>query len=98
MPEICCSGIFDENITPIDFSEIELPNNLEKEFKRWITFYDNDCHTPRHYQFKGEMADELNKKGRELSKKLKILYPKITILYRGEIDGDMLKYEEITGD
>ena len=97
MPEICCSGIFNEDLIPIDFNEIELPNTLKEELKSWVIFYDNDCHTPRHFQFKKEMANELNKRGRNLAKKIKALYPEIRVLYRGEIDGDMLDYEEITG-
>lgn len=81
----------------IDFENLGVPNDLQKEFDEWIEFYDDKCHARPDYKFKKEMADELNKRGRILTGKLKKLYPTIKVYYRGEIEGDMLPLEEITG-
>lgn len=101
MPEITSSGIWRvENMQTcgmISFDELKIPRDLIKEFEEWIEFYDNDCHVTRHYHFRAEMADELNKRGRALAKKLKKVVPSIRVFYRGEIEGDMLPFEEITG-
>jgi hypothetical protein len=102
MPEISSSGIWikvekDYTGRMIDFEDLNLPEDLVKEFEDWVLFYDNDCHVARHFRFKAEMADELNKRGRDLALKLKKVLPEIKVFYRGEIDGDMLPLEEITG-
>ena len=98
MADFCSSGIWYKNDNVmVAHEDLDLPEDLIKEFEDWIEFYDRDCHTTRHYHFKGEMAEELNNRGRDLAKKLKALHPDIQIFYRGEIDGDMLDHEEITG-
>lgn len=81
----------------VEFENLNLPTELIKEFEDWIEFYDCKCHTTRHFHFKGNMAEELNNRGRELAKKLKKHLPKIQIMYLGEIEGDMLPEEEIKG-
>lgn len=96
MPDFCSSGIWKKNDgSMVDFKELKLSADLIKEFEDWIDFYDRKCHTPRHYSFLGEKAEELNNRGRVLAKKLKTVYPDIQIFYRGEVDGDMLDHEEI---
>lgn len=95
MPDFCSSGIWDGiNGVMIDFEDLNMPEKLITEFESWIMFYDIKCHTQK-IEFKLEMADELNKQGRELAKKLKKLLPDIKISYKGEIKGRMLKEEEI---
>ena len=81
----------------VDFEDLGIPIDLIKEFEDWIEFYDDKCHTPRHYAFRAEMADELNNRGRALAKKLKAALPNSQIFFRGETSGDMLDPEEITG-
>lgn len=98
MADFGSSGIWYKNDSVmVDPEDLDLPEDLIKEFDDWIEFYDSKCHTPRHYVFKPEMAEELNSRGRELAKKLKALLPESQIFYRGEIEGDMLDPEEITG-
>jgi len=84
MPEANTGGIFDTNLDPIPFEKLNLPKDLEEEFKEWIKFYDNDCHRTRHYIFKESMADQLNERGKKLALKLKKLYPNSKISYIGE--------------
>lgn len=96
MADFCSSGIWckDDNVM-VDHEDLELPEDLIKEFDDWIIFYDKECHTPRNFVFKPEMAEELNNRGRDLARKLKTLHPDIQIFYRGEVEGDMLDHEEI---
>lgn len=84
MPDIETSGIHNKNLDPLPFTQFNLPKDLEEEFKEWIRFYNEDCHKTRHFIFKDEMADELNKRGRDLAIKLKDLYPDTCISYIGE--------------
>lgn len=101
MPDISCSGIWkvEEGQTGvmIEFENLNIPRDLEKEIEDWIDFYDDNCHESRHFHFKPEMAGELNRRGKELAKKLKKVLPDIKVYYRGEVEGDMLPLEEITG-
>jgi len=98
MADFCSSGLWGGIQGPmIEYETLNLPPDLVKKFEDWIEFYDTKCHTPRHYSFKPEMAEELNNQGRALAKKLKALFPNDHIYYRGEIEGDMLDHEEITG-
>lgn len=96
MADFSSSGIWNKNDSVmVDHEELGLPKELVKEFDAWIEFYNTKCHTPRHYAFKPEMAEELNNRGRELARKLKRYLPDIKIFYRGEVEGDMLDHEEI---
>lgn len=98
MADFCSSGIWRyETGVMVDFEDSDIPKELIKSFEDWVEFYDSKCHTPRHYAFKEEMAEELNNRGRDLAKKLKIALPNTQIFFRGEISGDMLDLEEITG-
>lgn len=94
MPEADTSGVFDANLTPIPFKKLNLPKDLEEEFKEWIKFYDNDCHKTRHYIFKEKMADQLNERGKELALKFKKLYSTSRVSYIGE-DGLGFILEEV---
>jgi hypothetical protein len=99
MADFCSSGIWKNNTsTMVDFEDLNLPKELVKKFEDWIEFYDRKCHKTRHFIFVAEKAEELNTRGKELAKKLKIHLPNVQITYRGEIDGGMLEEEEIIGD
>lgn len=98
MADFCSSGIWRyETGGMIDFEDLGIPKELIKAFEDWIEFYDDKCHNRPDYSFKGSMADELNRRGRALAKKLKLALPGTLVFYRGEISGDMLDQEEITG-
>jgi|WetSurMetagenome_2_1015567.scaffolds.fasta_scaffold1223865_1 hypothetical protein len=83
-PEICSTGIWDGVEGMIEFKELELPHNLQKEFEEWINYYDIECHKTRHFLFDGSKAEELNKRGRDLALNLKKIYPDVIVAYRGE--------------
>lgn len=94
MPEFCSSGIWDDRTYMIDFEDLNLSPELIKEFEDWIDFYDRKCHT-KDIVFISKNANELNEKGKELAKKLKLLFPDTKVFYRGEIENEMLEKEEI---
>ena len=99
MADFTSSGIWrvidGETRGMIDFEDLGVSADLEKEFEDWITFYDDKCHERPDYNFKPDMADELNKQGLELAVKLKRELPDLKVFYRGEIEGDMLPMKEI---
>lgn len=84
MPETNTSGIFNDKLTPLPFSKLNLPKRLEREFKEWIQFYDNECHKTKRHIFVEKKANQLNERGRKLALKLKKLYPESKISYIGE--------------
>lgn len=98
MPDFSCSGIWTKGTNRmVEFEDLNLPKALIKRFENWIEFYEHDCHTSRNFHFKKNMAKELNNRGMELAKKLKKYLPCIRIFYKGEVKGDILPEEEITG-
>jgi hypothetical protein len=90
MPDFSSSGIWNDH-GMIEFENLNLSEELIKEFEDWIEFYDVECHDYLDYSFKEEMEEELNKRGRELARKLKLLFPDIQIMYRGETKKTMIE-------
>ena len=99
MPDFCSSGIWCKNDNyMVDFEELDLPLELISEFESWIKFYDLECTNHKDYtmySIKVEKIEELNKRGRELAKKLKLLYPEVQVFYRGEVESAILDHKEI---
>ncbi|MDD5650923.1 MAG: hypothetical protein PHF86_10990 [Candidatus Nanoarchaeia archaeon] len=99
MPDFCCSGIWTNNInSTVEFEDLCLPDELIKEFEEWINFYDYKCHEHDCFTFTDDQNEikKLNDKGKELAKKLKMLFSDIQIFYKGETSDKMLDKEEIT--
>lgn len=100
MADFCSSGIWackeDSSGGMIDLDDLNITKELQKEFEDWIIFYDDKCHESRHFRFREEKAEELNKRGRELAKKLKAELPEVDVYYWGEGDSGMLDRELIT--
>ena len=100
MAEFCSSGIWvyreDSTGGMIDFEDLNISKELQKDFEEWIRFYDCKCHESRHFSFIDKKADELNEKGRELAKKLKTELPGVDIYFWGESGSGMLDRELVT--
>lgn len=79
----------------IEYKDLGISKELEKEFKDWILFYDNKC-TGKNYQVLKKKEKILNQRGRELAVKLKKELPKKIIYYWPEWSGfKMSELEEI---
>lgn len=82
MFDFCSSGIWNlKNGVMIDYDEINISKELEKNFETWIDETDTE-HTDRETYFvKQNSEDIVNNRGRELARRLKREKPEFTIYY-----------------
>lgn len=82
-PDICSTGLWDEDEVMIEYEDLNLPEELAAAFKSWIEFYDKEC-LDEDYNFKPSMSKQMNEIGRNLAKKLKMVRSEDEIMYQGE--------------
>jgi hypothetical protein len=105
MPDFCSSGIWKLNkknkeICMCEFDELNLPNQLIKEFEAWVKFYDLSFSrkVPASKRYTHPMKSRvkaINEKGLVLAQWVKKLFPKAYVEYWGEDEKGMLRKKEI---
>ena len=97
MPDFCSSGIWDYRTgVMIDYEDLSISKDLKKAFKDWIEFYDTKCTSKRTYCVLKSKEQILNKKGRELSCRLKKELPKTDVYHFAEHNNGKGLLEKIT--
>lgn len=95
MPEFSSSGIWDldRGGTMVDYDKLKLSESLIEEFEGWIKFYDDSFEGEYDHMKKG--SEYLNRKGRQLARMIKSLFPHAVIMYWGEDEKGLLEPVEI---
>jgi len=90
-PDFCSSGIWGHpDGVMIDFEELSISKELQKEFEDWINFYDDECTGRPSYCLLKKKEKVLNKRGIELARKLKQELPNKTVYYWPELSGSKM--------
>jgi len=100
MADFCSSGLWNlKNYHMVDYDELGIPEELQKEIEDWIEFYDSEATERPSYCVRDEKAEELHKKGRTLARKIKALFPNRRVEYWAEMSKnskEIVIKEEIT--
>jgi chloramphenicol O-acetyltransferase len=87
MPDFCSSGLWNDskNGEMIEYEDICISKELQKEFEEWIDFYDT-CFKSDYSTFKKGKSKKLNEVGYELAKKLKLERTDLDVVYIPETE------------
>jgi len=95
-PDYCSSGIWSHpKGGMIDYEDLAISKDLQKEFENWIRFFDDECTGRPSYCVLKKKEKVLNKRGLELAIKLKTELPRRTVYYWPELSHKMGKLQEI---
>jgi hypothetical protein len=85
MPDFSSSGLWDENDNGvmIEIEDLDLPPNLVLLFFDWIELFEEGWDRDYSRMDKNK-ADAMNKRGLELARDLKKIYPNTRVTYCGE--------------
>ena len=96
MPDFSSTGIWDNTKKGlmIEYEDLRIPPALKLLFIDWIELFE-ECWDIGYSRMDANKAKKLNKRGLELAKMLKKLFPESKVTYVGELPDRLIKEVEV---